>query len=976
MRHSATAITPMLEDGQPSRDGVTRPQTSSLPASANGVMEAPAWTASDPNGVAPTPPSPDTDDNAEADAELLKQQLQLIQLCFAEHEFGIIVDEDGHAEGSDGSFSSASSALSSSFDSANGDHHARSRRCLRGLTTYDPLAFVNGKVQHGVPLASLSQDLHAYEEYLEDKIAQCVNTEVHTAFVNVSGHLVGMRDELSYMERPLTAAMEKLSTVVGQLSTTSKKVKEKVEAACVAEMERAFDAMHLKCMVVYETVAYEFDDLARLLNITVDDAAMTARSAAAGAGPSGSSASKFSLAMTSHDGLDTSGAASGKMTFSIAPATQLSDAALDVLEDIVLLFQELKEIFQQLGSLPSRQQEKSEVASYVAAAERSVMGVLEVVLIHTSQLLFSSTTQNNDASSISCPSPVTSKKSATSVPMTASSPMALQLLGRVIELYAQAGEMKQFSVVFRNTVLRPPLEAVVSWKAATQARQSAEGTVALLKQMKAVLKNTFLPLLPLLHEHYGPTLHPAATIVWPILSETMVKKLPSLYEVGIPNHFQVRYKAAYELLALVEGSCVDLEELAVLRQSPDVVLWNHKWNLNIYAALRVSEVDKALQSVSSPLDRLPSATNCDYHFRLFYIMQQQLLHLFSSSVFLLPCTPWFLRQTVACCYRVLMQVQEALTKATLVHGGAESDEERPTTASAPKNGSPFPRGAHDTLLQAIADAHALRAFLRGQLLQIILGRLAADSGRALVDMTVTTAAAPAAERATADLVTDVLQLASTSVCGQFIQQARAALVQQIADAAVVSLQNLKSVRSAYSHTRKTIPSAASWYVAPALHPLQKFAEEAQRSGFSEAALQESVAEILQTVVASFVTLARETLLTAKKTEEGWEKLRRRKEGFAASPTTDTTPANPEEGSGGPASTVGGQRITMETATDRDKMTIQLWMDARAMLESVQAPPLDLPSVTAVELFAPAFDLLRRAEWMQGADIPEPPDVDV
>nr|CCM19863.1 hypothetical protein, conserved [Leishmania guyanensis] len=979
MSHNFTVVTPLEESEQPSKDFAVSPEGSSRAALSNGVGDPSPSPLLGPNDATPNGPSSDNAANAGADAELLKQQLQLIQLCFAEHEFGIIVDEDDYAGGSTSSSSSSdASSLSSSFDSVNGYNSAQQRRRPHGLPAYDPLTFVKGKVQHGVPLTSLSQDLLTYAAYLEEKIAQCVKTDVHTAFVNVSGHLVGMRDELSYMASPLTAAMEKLSTVVGQLSMMSQKVKGKVEASCVAEMERAFDAMYLRCMAVYETIAYQLDDLAGLLHITADSAGWTARSAATGTGTSGRSASIFPLAMASREGSDTSGTAAGKVTFSIASDARLPDAALDVLENAVLLFQELKEFHQRLTSLPSRQQERVEVVSYVAAAEQSVMGVLEVVLSHTSPFAVRPTSKNDAASSMSSPSATGGNESATSASLTVGSPVARQLFGRVIELYAQMGEVKQFSAVFRNVVLRPQLETVVSWKAATQARQSAEGTVALLKRVKAVLQTTFLPLLPLLREHYGPTLHPTATIVWPLLSETLVKKLPSLYEVGIPNHFQAKYMAAYELLAIVESSCADLEELAVLRESSDVILWNHKWNLNVYAALRVSEVDKALQSVSSSLDRLPAAANSHYHFRLFYIAQQQLLHLFSSSVFLLLCTPLFLRQTVVCCYRVLMRVQEAVLKSTPTHSDPTAEEKRLTDAPESESSSPPAEGTHETLLLVIADAHTLRTFLTGQLLDVILGRLAAGSGCALTEMTsmtATTSSAPSSERTTKDLVTDVLQFASASVCSQFVQRMSEALVRQITDAVVVPLQNLKSVRSMYSHTRKTMPSAPSWYVAPALHPLQKFAEEALRSGFNETALQDSVAEMLRAVIAHFVALARETLLTAKKTEESWEKLRRRKEGSLMSQVAEATPGSSEEASAGAVSAVGGQRVTMETATDRDKMTIQLWMDARAMLEGVQTPPLSLPSVTAAEFFEPAFDLLRRAEWIQGGDIPEPPDVD-
>ncbi|GET93703.1 hypothetical protein, conserved [Leishmania tarentolae] len=979
MSDNSSAATLLHNNGHPSRDDTVPPVIASLPAPTNSATGLSTHLIAGQGDAPPTASSSDKTHNTEEDAEFLQQELKLIQLCFAEHEFGIMVDENSPTHSySKASTSSDASSLSSSFDSVRYHDEAQRQRGRHGLPVYDPVAFVKGKVQHGVPLASLSQDLHAYAEYLEEKIAQCVNTDVHMAFVNVSGHLVGMRDELSYMERPLTAAMEKLSSVVGQLSVMSQKVKAKVEAACDAEMERAFDAMHLRCMIVYETVAYQLDDLARLLHITVNPTATTACSPVTSIGTSAGTAPILPRAIGSRDEIDKSGTPPGKMHFAIAPDTRLLDSALDVLEDAVLLFQELKEIYQRLGTLPSRQQEKIEVMSYVAAVEQSVMGVLEVMLVHTSQLVFHSTSENSGAPSVASLSAVTSNESASSSHMTAGSPVARQLLGRVIELYAHVGEKKQFSAVFRNAVLRPPLEAVVSWKAAAQARQSAEGTASLLKHVKAVLQTTYLPLLPLLREHYGPALHPTATIVWPILSETLVKKLPSLYEVGIPNHFHLKYKAAYQLLAIVENSCVDLEELATLRQSPDVVLWNHKWNINVYAALRVSEVDKIVDGVSFPLDRLPETTNSQYHFRIFYIAQQQLLDLFSSSVFSLLCTPWFLRQTVVCCHRVLTRVQEAVSVRTPMPSSGMPAEERPTGTPASESSSASAGGAHDTLLLGIADAHTLSNFLMGQLRHVILGRLAAESGRELREVTSVTSTAattPASGRSTAALVTEVLQFTSASVCDQFIQGAKATLVQRITDAAVVPLQNIKSVRSAYSHTRKTMPSAASWYVAPALQPLQKFAEEAQRSGFSGAALQDSVVEMLRVIVSQFVALARETLLTAKKTEESWEKLRRRKEGASALQSTEVTLGSNEEVSRGGVSTVSGQRVTMETATDRDKMTIQLWMDARAMLEIVQVPPVRLASATATELFEPTFALLRRAEWIQGADIPEPPDVD-
>ncbi|KPI90537.1 hypothetical protein ABL78_0297 [Leptomonas seymouri] len=951
-----------------------------------------------PNGMLPSEVCGAATDSAkdaeepEMGPEMLKQQLQLIQLCFAEHEFGIVVNENGEEEGSSSSSSRSSSESSQPQSGSAAPSPARaSQRGSRNHhgSSYDPLTFVNGKVQHGVPLTVLSQDLHSYAQYLEDKIAECVNTDVHTAFVNVSGHLVGMRDELSYMERPLAVAMEKLSGAVAQLSTTSLSVKSKVEAACTAEMERNFDSVYLNGVVVYESIAYQLDDLAQLLQIAVDTtpsrSPATAVQTAANERVTGSSASHASPAQ--HDAT-TKGGHFKNEAYSIAAGTRLSDAALDILEDVVLLFQELKEVSQHLVPLASREQEKVDMSGYVAAAEHAVMGVLEVVLVHVSRMAFGFAGNPDSTTGAML-------TSSTETADAALSPAARQLLGRIIALYGQVGEREQFCTVFRNAVLRRPLEAVVSWKAATQARQSAEGSVALLEQIKVVLRSKYLPLLPLLRASYGVPLHPAATIVWPIVSETLVKKLPSLFEVGIPNHFQPKYKAAYSVLAMVEDACADLDELAALRQSPDVVLWNHKWNLDVYAALRVSEVDKALQSVSSPLDRLPPSTEGEYHLRLFYIVHQQLRHLFSPSVWLYMCTPRFLRQTVACCYRVLQRVQEAIARTPAAAGAAtvtecnSSGSNDPNGGSAQATGSAAEFSASNTLLLAISDTHALRSFLTDQLLPLILERIKGEAGgsAAAAVSAVDSAtgmhafsALPASERSTAALVTDVIAFAGGAVCGQFVQHARATLVRQVTDASAGPLQNVKSVRSAYSHTRKTMPTTASWYVAPVLQPLQRFAEEAQQCGFGGAAREESIIEMLRAIVKQFVLLAKDTLITAKKTEESWEKLRRRKEGSASSPVTveggvaeaATATAATEER---PTKAASGQRVTMETATDRDKMTIQLWMDARALWQAVQQPPLRVAESEATTAFEPAFELLRRAEWIQGANIPEPLDVD-
>lgn len=878
-----------------------------------------------------------TTNETTTDPELLQQQLQLIQLCFGEHEFGIVLDGDDAVGGGPTAASQTSGpkGLGQTDDEQD---------------DFDPFEFIEGKTGHGVQLQTLCRDLNVFIEYVQGKITQHVNTDVHTAFVNVSGHLVGMQEELQYVQRPLSSTIKKVTVACQQLSEVSDTIQTKVQHASEVELERVFDTSFLKALLLYERIADTMDALAPEL-ATLDAAAAAAAPSSPHEG-SPSSPSPFSLAAGQGAGGSPSGAAT------TAEPQGISTQLLDRLEAVAMSARQLRTTESFLPVLPHREKERHELAEYVQSSSKALQDVLrQVFCVLCNQLI---------------------RHRASDQASTRAH------LRDVVSMYERAGEMTEFVAMFREAVLRPFLESVLSWKAATQARQNVEETVRLLRHVEAELAEKIVPLFPMLRECFHDELFPASSILWPTLCEVLVKKLVSLYEVGIPEAFQRKYNAAYRLLALTESCCTSLAELEVLRQSPDVALWNHKWNTDVYVAMRVAEVEKKMNAALEPMHAKRPLSEVapppaegqaggppkGFTLPVFNVLQEQLEWLFSPGVFIRVCTPKFMRQVVTSCQSV---VKAAFQYCTEVQNGDVAPSATPSVGDSQEWLA--------LLVGFIADVRSLSTFVCGPLRQCVEGAVGADMMRVL---------ATQSTKADTTSISDVLTFVKESVCNGYVDAAQRMMTGKVVEECSAALQNIRSVRSAYSHTKKVLRGETSWYVQGVIEPIQRFVADSRLCGFADDVLSELVRGIVSDVASQFCTVARETLIAAKRTEESWEKLRRRKES-AGSGGGVGGPSGAGGGGGGGGAGVGGGdavaspttptstpalagsvRVTPETATDRDKMILQLYTDITSIVNAVASLGLGLP---VAELFGSAFSLLRRAEWINGADIPEPPDID-
>lgn len=195
-------------------------------------------------------------------------------------------------------------------------------------------------------------------------------------------------------------------------------------------------------------------------------------------------------------------------------------------------------------------------------------------------------------------------------------------------------------------------------------------------------------------------------------------------------------------------------------------------------------------------------------------------------------------------------------------------------------------------------------------------------------------------------------------------------------ACVHPLQHIRSVRSFFAHTQREAPSSPSWYVpsvwqpvgvlcrcwelyqevfratmAPPLWKEATFSLDSSSSTSFDSLLsmKETMTALTRewihvsyhirlAVVQRFAELATETLEAARKTEEGWEKLRRKREATAAGRAEVGDEKNTAMGPSGnsiscssspsPGTlTLKSPAPTSSSFSDRDKMTMQLYLDA-------------------------------------------------
>ncbi|CAD2213221.1 hypothetical protein AGDE_13718 [Angomonas deanei] len=518
---------------------------------------------------------------------------------------------------------------------------------------------------------------------------------------------------------------------------------------------------------------------------------------------------------------------------------------------------------------------------------------------------------------------------------------SLDALIQLREMYSLLDCNTEFCVMFREKVLRQLFDKIVSWKDVTQIKQSTENSIALLRKVEYLLSTDVIPLLKVLRRFF-PDQSPASQILWPAVFEMLTKKFITLYDYAMADTFHQKYVAAYRLLALCENCCDTLEELVQLRTSADVGLWNHKWNTDAYVALRVGELEGALSALqNTQLTPNEPGNTAKYNFPIFDVLESGLLRLFSQEVYLQACAMRFIKTGIALVSRVVREMCHRLEEV-LKADGQNSD-----------NGVPLG-------LQFVGDLQKFVTFLQtdfSRQVHMVVGEsttafLRVHNGNGEETSVLIHLISWLSETFQKDFMDHTLQMILAGV-------------RRNTDAA---LQHIKTIRSTLSGKKNTLPTQPSWFLNSVVAPIRVFVTNCQASAVDPAVLSPLVYKLVEGVLEHFFSVAKETLLTAKLTEARWEKLRKQKDpsttdmtADGVSPTTAIAPGTL-------------QRVQAEAATDIDKMFIQLYLDVRELTRQLRELGVVPDSLFGSSCLLELQSLVRRGEWLLGADIPEPPEL--
>lgn len=579
---------------------------------------------------------------------------------------------------------------------------------------------------------------------------------------------------------------------------------------------------------------------------------------------------------------------------------------------------------------------------------------------------------------------------------------------------------------------------------------------------------------------------PVADIVWPAVCTVLQEKLVSLFDAGIPEAFRRKYLAASALEQAVADLCATPEEVNQLRRSAVSRVWRSKWNVDIYAAEcvmtstrelnllteswkrammlvigigapvntaaarkrespgRPGEGSSSVAASASPSDSGQSGELTAAHRisafnalqSLWVALRRDVLERFFTEMYLPPATLALLRHCLLSSKSVAGRVTQVL-------------------ADVFRSLSTFTASGEAYTAMEVA---VLTLALSGMEDICLLGEYITSSGLQRIEQT--TATATIASPALSATLQQACRFTSERLRQEEYTAIRSMVYEHVERHITPPLQHIKSVRSFFSHTQRSMPDAPSWYVETILTPIRALArafqayQQQQQETSTSLSLSTSstssaspstrvkpmskvtvwgvcqqmsttttttntnfksgdasdpsyglvsmstpslqmmrvaqasftadycalVLRIATTVFTRFTELARETLGAAKKAEEGWEKLRRKREAAAAAAAAAAGGAGGPAGEMNQATAAAGasrRRVTAENATDIDKMILQLYLDANELLQQLRAllPSGAVDSLEKEQIVVDLHTLLRRGQWISGAAIEEPPELD-
>ncbi|CAH1263348.1 COG2 [Branchiostoma lanceolatum] len=521
------------------------------------------------------------------------------------------------------------------------------------------------------------------------------------------------------------------------------------------------------------------------------------------------------------------------------------------------------------------------------------------------------------------------------------------ILRQCLRTYATIDKIKDAEALFRQTIVRPYMEEVLTEAVLTSHPQGLKGLYSRVLDFIPAhckpLREVTTGLVP--SSAQGEVVRGydfLVNAVWPEVIVGLEKRTPSIFAPGNPSMFHQKYSTSMKFLDAFELECGSQASVKRLRSHPSYNTFMTKWSLPVYYQIRFQEIGGALEtSLMSPFNNASDKTL--FQLNAPYTLWQCMAKCWAQDIYLSPLCHRFWKLTLQLLSRYGTWVKEIrekeIPKKETEQTGQTSTATTSTTtaimtytstmttvtttpASVASTPGPSSQGTTPTsplvtmtqIVCLVTDSDTIIDKLGEFFSTVIQPRIAAVGVK------------------NTDVLTDALG-ESKELISQELPGFCGYIVQQIAEHCVVNLKPANDIPRLYRRTNRELPSKASSYVSATVKPLQMFLEE-HAVIISSTRRSQWMVSILNVVTERYYSVTDDILTAVKKMEDSLKRLKKLRKGDS-----------------GNSSSSGGM-------SDDDKIRLQLVLDVKQFGEEIQA--LSVP-LDAISTYRQLVDLVESAQ---------------
>ncbi|KAL3872688.1 hypothetical protein ACJMK2_035898 [Sinanodonta woodiana] len=451
----------------------------------------------------------------------------------------------------------------------------------------------------------------------------------------------------------------------------------------------------------------------------------------------------------------------------------------------------------------------------------------------------------------------------------------IDILRQCLRTYALIDKIKDVENLFRNHVVKPYMEEVVSEQFLKSNKQGLQGMYAKILE--------FIPthcrlLREVTSKHTSGSTEVVrgfdflVNAVWPEAVSNIEARTPSIFAPGNPDVFHAKFLTSMQFLDQFERLCGYKASVKRFRDHPSYHTFMTKWSLPVYFQIRFQEIAGAFEgSLMSAFTK--STDSSKFLLHSTETLWASLRRCWDEDVFLFPLCHRFWKLSVQMLMRYSTWLDEAYTQEVsnlkdCQELKAKTQNERPSTPNEKimssinniqidGHGTPTPPATPPVtirqILSMITDAEKLVTLVPDLFDKEIKPRLQF-------------------KESDADIYRDCFIDCCEAVSSK-LPQFREFIVEDVKNLCSVHLKLVSDIPRLYRRTNRDVPSKPSAYIGNLVKPLRMFVEE-HGDILGEKQKSDICQQVFTNLAHQYYTVTSDVLTSVKKMEDSLKRLKK------------------------------------------------------------------------------------------------------